>query len=177
MESEFARKVQEAYAMYAPKLVLYGRQWVNIQSAEDCVQDVFVRLMLQRRWPDRLEGWLFKLVRHEVVNMVRRNSRQQRRAASDERQANWFQPDEKELVDVRAVQAAIVGLNEQVREVLMLRIWAELEYEDISRITGMSETTAFRRYREGLRQIEIEMQLAKGGMQPRVSMDRRRIEK
>lgn len=175
MESEFAQKVQEAYAMYAPKLVLYGRQWVNLQSAEDCVQDVFVRLMLQRRWPDRLEGWLFRLVRNEVVNTVRRSSRQQRRAASDERQANWFQPDEKDLVDVKAVQAAIAGLNEHVREVLMLRIWAELEYEDIARIAGISETTVFRRYREGLRQVEIELRLATRGLGTRTSVDRRRM--
>lgn len=175
MESEFAQKVQEAYAAYAPKLVLYGRQWVNLQSAEDCVQDVFVRLMLQRRWPDRLEGWLFRLVRNEVVNTVRRSSRQQRRAASDERQANWFQPDEKDLVDVKAVQAAIAGLNEHVREVLMLRIWAELEYEDIARIAGISETTVFRRYREGLRQVEIELRLATRGLGTRTSVDRRRM--
>ena len=177
MESEFARKVQQAYATYAPRLVLYGRQWVEVETAEDCVQDVFVRLMLQRRWPHRLEGWLFKLVRNEVVNMVRHNSRQQRRAASVERQADWFQPDEKELVDVRAVQAAIAGLDEQVREVLMLRIWADLPYEDIAVVTGVSETTAFRRYREGLQQIEIEMKLAASGVQTRVSMDRKRIGK
>ena len=171
MDSEFARKVEEAYAAHAPKLVLYGRQWVDVASAEDCVQDVFVRLMLQRRWPDRLEGWLFKLVRNEVVNTVRRSSRQQRRAASDERQADWFQPDEKDLVDVSAVQVAVAGLSQHVREVLMLRIWAELRYEDIASITGMSETTVFRRYREGLRQIEIEMRLATHGVQKRVLMD------
>ena len=53
----------------------------------------------------------------------------------------------------------------------MLRIWAELRYEDIASITGMSETTVFRRYREGLRQIEIEMRLATHGVQKRVSMD------
>ena len=177
MESEFARKVQQTYAAYAPRLVLYGRQWVDIETAEDCVHDVFVRLMLQRRWPDRLEGWLFKSVRNGVVNMVRRNARQRRRAASVESQANWFQPDTKGLVDVHAVQAAIAGLSEQVREVLMLRIWAELSYEDIASITGMSETTAFRRYRTGLRQIEIEMRLATGGIQTPISMDRRRIGK
>lgn len=175
MGSEKPPSVQQAFCELAPNLVFYARQWVELETAEDCVQDVFVRLMLQRRWPDRLEGWLFRLVRNEVVNTVRRSSRQQRRAASDERQANWFQPDEKDLVDVKAVQAAIAGLNEHVREVLMLRIWAELEYEDIARIAGISETTVFRRYREGLRQVEIELRLATRGLRTRTSVDRRRI--
>lgn len=177
MESESALKVQHAFAAYAPKLVLYGRQWVDVETAEDCVQDVFVRLMLQRRWPDRLEGWLFKLVRNEVVNTVRRNSRQRRRAASVERQANWFQPDEKDLVDVSAVQTALDGLSDLVREVVMLRVWANLSFEDISSITGMSSTTAFRRYREGLSQIEIAMKRASSGATPRVAIDPERIEK
>jgi RNA polymerase sigma-70 factor, ECF subfamily len=163
--------------MYAPKMVLYSRQWVDVETAEDCVQDVFVQLMLQRRWPERLDAWLFRSVRNEVVNVVRRNARQRRRAASVERRPNWFKLDEKELVDVPAVQAAITGLNEDVREVLMLRVWAQLPFDEIASITGISATTAFRRFKEGLRLVEVELKQASKSTQPHVSTDRPRVEK
>jgi len=150
-------------------MVMYSRQWVDVETAEDCVQDVFVRLMVQRQWPERLEAWLYRSVRNKVFNVVQRNARQQRRAASDERWSEWFTQDEKELVDVSAVQNAIIGLNEDVREVLMLRVWADLSFDEIAGVVGGSASAAFRRFREGLRLVEIELRQASQNTR---SMDR-----
>ena len=42
---------------YGPSLVLFARQWLFGPSAEDAVQDVFVRLMAQRTAPTSVTAW------------------------------------------------------------------------------------------------------------------------
>ena len=42
-------KMGSWFDAYAGRLVLYARQWLEAQWAEDVVQDVFIRLMAQSR--------------------------------------------------------------------------------------------------------------------------------
>ena len=70
--------MQQAFGEHAPNLVFYARQWVELATAEDCVQDVFVRLMLQRQWPRRLKPWLYKSVRNQALGALRSASRRKR---------------------------------------------------------------------------------------------------
>ena len=119
--------MQQAFGEHAPNLVFYARQWVELATAEDCVQDVFVRLMLQRQWPRRLKPWLYKSVRNQALGALRSASRRKRRIASARVYGSkWFHWDEDTLIDADAVQGAMSCLNEQAREVLVLRIWADL---------------------------------------------------
>ncbi len=159
MGSDKPPPVHQAFCTHAPNLVFYARQWVELETAEDCVQDVFVRLMLQRRWPRRLKPWLYKCVRNQAVGALRFRARRRRRVASTSvYSAKWFHWDENALIDADAVQAAMSRLSEQTREVLVLRIWAELTFEEIAGVTGLSEATAFRRFRGGLGLIKGIMQ-------------------
>ncbi|MCH7791429.1 MAG: sigma-70 family RNA polymerase sigma factor [Planctomycetes bacterium] len=175
MGSEKPPSVQQAFCELAPNLVFYARQWVELETAEDCVQDVFVRLMLQRRWPRRLKPWLYKSVRNQALCALRSTARRRRRVASASvHSAKWFHWDEKALIDADAVQGAMSRLSEQTREVLVLRIWAELTFEEISGVIGVSETAAFRRFRSGLAQIKDAMQ-AQSAHQIVTTTNRRRI--
>ena len=169
--------VQQAFGSYAPNLVFFARQWVDLDTAEDCVQDVFVQLMLQRRWPDRLKPWLYKSVRNQALCALRSKARRGRRAASASAyRTPWFHWDEDALMDADAVQGAMSRLSEQTREVLVLRIWAELTFEEIAGVIGVSETAAFRRFRLGLGQIKDAMQ-AQRDRQIVTTTKRRRIGK
>ena len=79
-------------------------------------------------------------------------------------------------MDADAVQGAMSRLSEQTREVLVLRIWAELTFEEIAGVIGVSETAAFRRFRLGLGQIKDAMQ-AQRDRQIVTTTKRRRIGK
>ena len=51
---------------HAPALELYARQWCD--TAEDVVQEAFVKLAGQNPAPDHPAAWLFRAVRNGALN-------------------------------------------------------------------------------------------------------------
>ena len=146
------------YDAYGPALVLYARQLLAPASAEDVVQDVFVRLMAQRRCPDHVRAWLFRSVRNAAISRIRSRSRRRRldrQRAAQRPEAFEVRPDE--LIDARAAQNVLESLPGDLREVVVLRIWADMTLTEISEILGGSPATVLRRYRAGLAAIRKGM--------------------
>jgi DNA-directed RNA polymerase specialized sigma24 family protein len=76
---------------YAAALMLYARQWCA--SAEDVVQEAFVKLASQRSPPDNVAGWLHLVVRNGALAAARAESRRRRHeSAAAFRMPNWFVP-------------------------------------------------------------------------------------
>ena len=73
-------KLGSWFDAYAGRLVLYARQWLEAQWAEDVVQDVFIRLMAQSREPDNVKSWLFAAVRNAAISAFRSESARRNRA-------------------------------------------------------------------------------------------------
>src|SRR5258705_10655348 len=93
-------KMGSWFDAYAGRLVLYARQWLEAQWAEDVVQDVFIRLMAQSREPDNVKSWLFASVRNAAISAVRSESssrRRERKVASEK--AEWFEWHPADLLD------------------------------------------------------------------------------
>jgi RNA polymerase sigma factor (sigma-70 family) len=72
-------KMGSWFDAYAGRLVLYARQWLEAQWAEDVVQDVFIRLMAQSREPDNVKSWLFAAVRNAAISAFRSESSRRNR--------------------------------------------------------------------------------------------------
>ncbi len=140
-------------------LVLYARQWLARESAEDVVQEVFCRLARQRRAPADVRAWLFRAVRNAALNQVRsqrRRRRHHRRAA--EQQTEWFEPQPGDPIDARAAQAALESLPPAQREVVVLRIWAGMSLREIADVVGRPVSTVFSRYRAALNAMRERME-------------------
>ncbi|KPK80503.1 MAG: hypothetical protein AMJ81_12010 [Phycisphaerae bacterium SM23_33] len=153
-----AAQLGEWFDACGPALLLYARQWLGPAAAEDVVQDVFVRLMRQRRRPASVEAWLFRSVRNAALNELRRQRRrrkQQHRLAAEGH--DWFEARPDDLMDAKLVQAAVTGLPEEQREVILLRIWGGMTLQEISEVLGEPVSTLFSRYRAGLAQIRQRM--------------------
>lgn len=139
-------------------LVLYARQWLEQGRAEEVVQDAFVRMMSLRKAPDSPKAWLFTAVRNGAISQLRAHERQRRhtqRLAIE--RPDWFcaRPDDR--IDAAAAQEALAGLPAEQREVIVLRIWADLTLQEISEITGSPVSTLFSRYRTGLGELRKRM--------------------
>ena len=136
---------------YGPTLVLYARQWLSAELAEDVVQGVFVRLMSLWSAPDNAKAWLYRSVRNAAIDRFRserrRHHREHRRAAEE---AGCLQGRRDELMDADAVQSALPRLPEEQREVIVLRIWAGMTFQEVSQVTGLAVSTLFSRYEAGL---------------------------
>jgi RNA polymerase sigma-70 factor (ECF subfamily) len=135
----------------AGRLVLYVRQWLDQATAEDVVQDVFVRLMLQRRNPDNVKAWLYRATRNAALNQVRTgNRRQQREEHFVSTAPSWFEPQGATAIDIGHAEKALRELAEDEREIVMLRIWGDLTLDEIAAVMDISISSVFRKYRHGL---------------------------
>jgi RNA polymerase sigma-70 factor (ECF subfamily) len=140
---------------HATALVLYARQWSG--RPEDLVQDAFVALARQRRLPERVVPWLYRVVRNGAITAARGDRRRQRREALASDPEAWFAATD-ERVDAADATRLLAELDLEAREVIVARLWGGLTFEEIARLQGCSLTTAHRRYQAGLARLEERLE-------------------
>ena len=146
------------FKVHGPRLLLCARQWTrSLADAEDVVQDAFVRFWRRQR---QLGGEPFPLlvtsVRRAAIDLCRRETR--RVVREDGAQENReiasplfeIQADAESDERRKAIEAGIAALPAEQREVLVLKIWGELTFEQIAKQLGLSPNTAASRYRYAL---------------------------
>ena len=158
----------------------------NASEAEDVVHDVFVSFAQVRAGDFRAPGQPERLSGHQ-----RRQPRAGSPKAARRRQAGGLQPAEAEpdvCVDRtararpdghlhRAGRPAQSGgrpdLPEEQREVVLLRLTADMKFRDIAKLQQVSINTVQGRYRYGLRPAAVHAQRRGGQMKPRETSKRR----
>jgi RNA polymerase sigma-70 factor (ECF subfamily) len=154
------------FQLYGPKLLLCARQWTrSVADAEDVVQEAFVRFWRhQRELPGEPMALLITSVRRAACDLARRETRRVAREAwadgGIEDPAPVFQTSLEADDRREAVEAAMRRLPEEQREVLVLKIWAELTFEQIAGELEISPNTAASRYRYALAALRKELTAA-----------------
>ena len=155
---------QNWFEAHGPKLLLCARQWTrSLADAEDVVQEAFVRYWRhQRQLPGDPQALLVTSIRRTAVDLARRESR---RTAREEKSGDG--PDDGGAVFApqpgddaerrREIEAALRRLPVEQREVLVLKIWNELTFEQIAETLGIPLNTAASRYRYALAALRKEL--------------------
>jgi RNA polymerase sigma-70 factor (ECF subfamily) len=138
-------------------LVLYARSW-NCNAAEDIVQEAFLKLVNQKQSPDNPAAWLYKTVRNEAVSRSRKTDRQRKHetAATKER-PEWFTVSENTLLSQEAAEK-LQELSPNLREVVVLRIWSQLTFDEIAELTATPKTSVHRLYHEALEELRQKLE-------------------
>jgi RNA polymerase sigma factor (sigma-70 family) len=131
-------------------------------AAEDVVQDVFLSFARSAKGL-RASGSLGSYLATCVLNRVRDHRRQQQRRAR--RDAELRVPGEAagpEQAVIRVEQAArlnqaVAELPDEQREVVLLRLKANLKFRDIARLQQTSINTVLGRYRYGLDRLRSQL--------------------
>lgn len=158
-EAAFASLVEQ---YQGPVYNLAFRMLGNREDAEDAAQETFLRAYAQLSTYDparKFSSWLLSIAAHHCIDQLRR-----RRFAwlpidfldtVDWMWAGRNQPEQAALdgEDRDEVRRLLLLLPAKYRLVLVLRYWYDLSYEEIARITKMSEAavkTRLHRAREML---------------------------
>ncbi len=130
-------------------LELYARQLC--ECPEDCVQEALVELARQAEVPEDVVPWLYRVVRNKAISAARsfRRRRRREREAAGRKQA-WFTPSPGDAVDAQSATAALQGLAQEHREVVVAHVWGGLTFQETGRLIGTSDSTAHRRYEAAL---------------------------
>jgi RNA polymerase sigma-70 factor (ECF subfamily) len=128
----------------------------NVHDAEDLKQDVFVEVWRNfHKFPltDSVPSYLFTLTISRCKDHFRKKSRRQKRELSyAETQEMQSLQEDPEIYD--KVMQAISILPEKTRILMMLKHFAQLSYDEISRMTGLSKTTIDGRLRTGKKKMK-----------------------
>ncbi|HET9849661.1 MAG TPA: sigma-70 family RNA polymerase sigma factor [Candidatus Dormibacteraeota bacterium] len=135
------------------------------EAAADVTHDVFIRAFTayDRVSPqvDTIRTWLFTIARNCSIDHHRRRSRWRRMFTS--LQASVLSPLSIEMVadrrnELRRANAAIGLLRPRDRELIGLRIAAELSYRQIGSVLGISEQAAKIATRRALRKLRSKLE-------------------
>jgi len=140
--------VRRLYEEHGPALLAYASALLrDPAAAEDVLHQVFVKLVSGRVSIDGSPGaYLFRAVRNGALNHIRGQSREVELGDS----ALWLESPGASRETVLALQSALRTLPQEQREVVVLRVWGQLTFEEAAAVVGISPNTAASRYRYGL---------------------------
>jgi len=140
--------VAEIYDRYAPGLYRLITAILGATSdAEDALQNVFVMLAEGRANRARnLRAYLFQSARREALQMLRRRRREAPLPVTDCAGTS----DQTDRVDW---QQLLSVLPVDQREVIAMKVYEQMTFEEIAAIVGGSANTAASRYRYGIARL------------------------
>jgi len=104
------------------------------------------------------KAYLFASVRNTVLNELRRNERIQDLDPDD----RWFDPPEHDYAAERQLQIALRALPVDQRQIVVMHIWGDLTFGEISEIVGISSNTVTSRYRYALNKLREHFSIPEG---------------
>jgi RNA polymerase sigma-70 factor (ECF subfamily) len=142
-ELEFKRLYDSAF----PVLFRVAFRVTNSrEAAEDLCQDSFFRLYEKNMvfpQPEEAKYWLIRVVKNASLNYAKRKERErkayQRAFKEDTRQQETGEGILVKKETSEEVQKALDKLPENLRMVLILKEYAEMNYKEIGRVLGISE--------------------------------------
>lgn len=116
------------------------------QDAEDAVQDLYLKLWDSRDKAapaDKPKAYCMTMMRNLCIDRIRRAGQRAAERQLDERIADNTDIERAatEREDLQSLKEAIARLPDSQREVMRLRVFEELPYEEISRRMGMNQLT------------------------------------
>lgn len=158
---------------YQGRLVNYlFRLLRNADDAHDLAQEVLVKVYqaLDRYDPQyRFSTWLFRVAQNAAIDQIRRRrlklvSLRQEVEEGEERDWDLPSPDRGPYGAMRnrergdAIQQAIDGLPWEYRELILLRHFGELPYEEIARLKQMPLGTVKNKLFRGRQMLKDKLQ-------------------
>jgi len=126
---------EECFRDRYPALVQFLHGLTGDRAAgEDVAQEAFIRLWSRgpTRRPDA-DYWLFRVARNLGLDWIKTEARRNKRdhLAAETADGPAFDPE-----DQAQVRRAVTALAPRDREVLLLREFSEMSYEQIARVVG-----------------------------------------
>jgi RNA polymerase sigma-70 factor, ECF subfamily len=138
---------------HGPALALYASQWTD--AADDCVQEALVELARQPQSPEHVVAWLYRVVKNRALNAARGARRRREREAQVmvSRFAESQQSATFDRFDAIAATEALAQLEADERELVIMRIWGGLIFDEIGAALDVSTATAHRKYERALSKL------------------------
>ncbi|MGP0064630.1 MAG: RNA polymerase sigma factor [Isosphaeraceae bacterium] len=132
-------------------------------DADDVLQETFVCLARTRKKltsVENLVAYAFTTARNEASRLVEKRARDGRLRAALSPESLFEGASCKTLQDIETaewVASSLARLKPDLREVVELKIYADLTFREISEVTGLPQGTVATRYRSALETMRSQM--------------------
>lgn len=149
---------EDLFEAHAAALILYGRALgLGLTEAEDTVQDVFTLLVQKAEPPRKPANYLVRAFRNHALN---RKRSLWRRLARELESREWFEPSSAPHPAERSAMDALSKLPPEQREVIVLKFWHGMTFEEIAELSSVSPNTAAGRFRYGMENLRRRLKLS-----------------
>lgn len=140
--------VEQRHALTRYAIALTG----NVADAHDLLQDVMVRLVRRANTPRDAKPYAMRCLRNAAIDL-----RRGRAADAAPKIAPAFLDESGADLRIRetvaTVQAALAALPDRQREVIVLKLYCEMTFEQIARMLAEPLGTITSRYARGLSEL------------------------
>lgn len=144
--------LEEIYKTYFSELYSYGKRLCQDESTvEDCIQELFEELWNRREKlseTDAIKPYLFVSLKRKVFHTVKKI----RKTTDTELEEKYFDVElsideiliaaETTTEQKNNLQSAFNELSDRQKEILYLKYYSEMDYEEISRIMDLNYQSA-----------------------------------
>lgn len=124
----------------------------NLQDAEDVVQEAFVRAYADREKLRKITWvtpYLFRMVGNRCMDLLRKRQR----AGPELHEASAASPPDESGLEQRRIEGLLSRLPQREADVLRLRVFTELQFDEIAVVVGRSVPTVRSRFRYGIEKL------------------------
>ncbi len=151
---------EEIYDRYGERMYQYlALRLGSPQDAEDILQETFCRLArysLRWRFVRNPRAFVYRVLRNELCRYLRRRMGDPGNASHGADPDHVINPailDGPDERTIRLVARALSTLPDDQREIVILKIYQDFTFREISGICGLSINTAASRYRYGIAKL------------------------
>ncbi len=138
---------------HARQFLLYARQQTRSEGdAEDVLQDALVDSWRRCDGAEPPLALVYATIRRRAIDLARSHDARVRREQPEETEP-WFEPDFTRDETAQLLATALRTLSDPHREVVTLKIWGGLTFEQIAQTVGVPMNTAASRYRYALQEL------------------------
>lgn len=147
------------FARHGSKLLLFARQQArNPDDAEDLVQEAFVRIWrLYGHTGEVAPGLVYRAIRRLAIDWARSIDRRvirEQKTYELSPLSSSFEYNLENEERQNALLRSVDRLPKEQKEVLTLKIWSELTFDEIARTLDLSLNTVASRYRYALQKLK-----------------------
>jgi RNA polymerase sigma-70 factor (ECF subfamily) len=141
------------------RFLLFARDQTRCEAdAHDVLQDALVQSWRRHAHGPPPDALVFATIRRRAIDLARSNDRRERRELAA---PEWFAADDAGPSLDAELDRAVMTLPPNLREVLVLKTWGGLTFQDIAATLGVPLNTAASRYRYALERLRETMKEAR----------------
>ena len=151
------------FRRYYPMLCAYGHRFVELEDAEEIVEDSLLWIWENRETlviESSLNSYLFKMVYRRALNKLAHIDATQRADTRfyEEMQEMLQDTDYYQMEELaKRIEDAVAALPESYREAFVMHRFRDMSYKEIAETLGVSPKTIDYRIQQALKQLRVDL--------------------